>query len=75
MTEWAGGKGSRPRKVDPKKWDEGYQRIFRKDQACAAHQKKSGSKPLVPAGQESRPVSATGNVTTPPSSSDSSAGS
>lgn len=30
MGKWHGGKGDKQRPVDPKKWDENYERIFGK---------------------------------------------
>lgn len=30
MTQWHGGKGSQSRPVDPKKWEENFNRIFGK---------------------------------------------
>ena len=30
MTKWIGGKGSRRRPENPKNWDEGWERIFKK---------------------------------------------
>ena len=40
MTEWHGGKGSRPRSKSPDKWDKGWEKIFNKAKEKVVEQSK-----------------------------------